>query len=122
MHRGFDSAFYLAKGYRVIGVEALEPLCQSVAKSCAEWVKSKKLTIIQKALFDKSGEEVTFYFTPEKDDWGSLFKGAAEKGMYQAKEVKVQTITLEDLSAAHGAIAAQIEPPKNCAKRNFCPR
>lgn len=39
------------------------------------------------------------FVSPEKDDRGSLFKGAAEKGVGSAVEIEVPTITIEPVRA-----------------------
>ena len=102
LHKGRDANFYLKKGFTVVGLEAVPALCESAARENAEAVKSGKLTIIQKALFDDDGATVDFFVNSEKDDWGSLTRGAAEKGMGRATAIAVQTITLETLFRQFG--------------------
>lgn len=102
LHKGFDAQYYIAKGFKVIGLEARADLCAVVADKQKEAVASGKLVIVQRALFHKSGEKVSFYVNPDKDDWGSLFRGSAEKGIGKAQEITVETITLADLFAEHG--------------------
>jgi FkbM family methyltransferase len=104
LHKARDAAWYLAKGFRVIGVEAAPELCQEARSHCADAVADGRLAIVPKALYHTSGDSVPFFVTPEKDDWGSLYRSAAEKGVYtgQAKEITVLTITLHDLMDEFG--------------------
>ena len=102
LHRGLDAIYYLEKGFRVVGVEASSELCNIVTDKNRSRIQSGALTVLERALHDRSNETVKFFINPEKDDWGSLDKGSAEKGIGQAKEVCVQTICLEDLISTYG--------------------
>lgn len=102
MHRGLDTQHYLAKGFKVIALEAVPSLCKIGEDLNKKSIKSGKLTIVQKALWNRSGETVSFYVNDEHDDWGSLTKGAAEKGVSKSQKIKVETITLIDLLTEHG--------------------
>jgi FkbM family methyltransferase len=103
LHKGKDAGFYLAKGFRVVGVEAAPPLCALVAANQSQALAQGNLVIVQRALSETSNEKVSFFINPEKDDWGSLYRAAAEKGVGKAYEISVETITLEDLFAAYGS-------------------
>lgn len=100
MHQGYDSRFYLAKGFRVVGLEAVPGLCAAARGRLAE--HGEKLTIVNKALAETAGMQVTFYSVPDKDDWGSLNKNAAEKGVYDSLETQVTTTDLAELLDAFG--------------------
>ncbi|MGN8544658.1 hypothetical protein [Bradyrhizobium sp. C9] len=72
---------------------------------CAEHTKarrSRRVTAVNKALPDRAGELASFYSVPEKDDWGSLTKLAAEKGEYQSIEIIVPTTDLHELLDQYG--------------------
>ncbi|MFN5195330.1 MAG: hypothetical protein ACK5E6_13055 [Cyanobacteriota bacterium] len=92
MHKGYDTEFYLKKGFRVIGLEAVPELAQHCADKLARW--DKRLTIVNKALFHQADQEVTFFTVPGKDDWGSLDQGIAEKGVETSIAITVETTTL----------------------------
>jgi FkbM family methyltransferase len=102
LHRGLDSLFYLKKGFDVVALEAVEALCKTASENNQEAVDNGRLKIINRALYHASDETVSFFINPDKDDWGSLEKGAAEKGVGQAYEVKVNTITLDDIFKKYG--------------------
>lgn len=92
LHKGFDAEYYLKKGFRVVGVEAAPDLAKASAERLAPW--GDRMTIVNKALFDRPGEEVTFYTVPNKDDWGSLDRNIAEKGVEASTAITVQTVDL----------------------------
>lgn len=100
LHKGLDSEFYLKKGFRVVGLEAVPGLC----KKAAELLKplSSNLKIVNKALGKVADSRVTFYSVPNKDDWGSLDRNQAEKGIETAVEIEVVTTDLKRLFDDHG--------------------
>lgn len=90
MHKGYDAEFYLKKRFRVIGLEAVPELANHCSEKLAK--SGHKLTIINKSLFHESDQEVTFFTVPDKDDWGSLDQGIAEKGVESSVAITVKTI------------------------------
>jgi FkbM family methyltransferase len=102
LHKGMDAQFYLRKGFNVVGIEASPDLCHEAAANNKEYIADGRLAILQKALFYRSGETVKFFMNPEKDDWGSLFRGATEQGVGTSYEIEVETITLAEVFSAYG--------------------
>jgi FkbM family methyltransferase len=102
LHRGFDARFYLRKGFRVVGLEARADLCEIARQNNREFIADGRLSIVSRALFDVSGTSVDFYVNDEKDDWGSLFRGAAEADGREARVITVATITLAELFETYG--------------------
>lgn len=100
MHKGLDTEYYLEKGFRVVGLEAVPELAEACAAKLARY--GDRLVIVNKALFEKPDEEVSFYTVPNKNDWGSLHRGFAEKGVETAVEITVQTIDLPWLLDRYG--------------------
>jgi FkbM family methyltransferase len=100
LHKGLDAEFYLAKGFRVIGLEASPELCVASHDLLGHF--GDRLKIVNLALAPRPGENTSFYVVPEKDDWGSLDRGAAEKGVESAQEITVQTTDLATLVAEYG--------------------
>jgi FkbM family methyltransferase len=102
MHRGLDSQFYLQKGFRVVGVEADASLCAHASDRLSSYVRRGDLTVVNKAIAPPELREARFFVNPQKDDWGSLYRNVAEKGMYNAIEITVQTTTLSQLFEEFG--------------------
>jgi FkbM family methyltransferase len=92
LHKGYDAEYYLKKGFRVVGLEAAPDLAEICRQRLADY--GDRMTVVNKALFDRPGEEVSFFTVPNKDDWGSLNRGVAEKGIETAVEITVRTIDL----------------------------
>jgi FkbM family methyltransferase len=75
MHKGEDTAYYLAKGYRVVGFEADPAL---VARCAARFDGEPRLTIVEGALAPASaGERVRFHRHPNSV-WGTIDAGRAD--------------------------------------------
>ena len=95
LHKGLDSEFYLKKGFRVVGLEAVPELCACAKAHLHQF--GDRLTIVNKALHHEAGKSVTFYTVPGKDDWGSLYKDMAGKGVQTSVKISVDTIDLKQL-------------------------
>jgi FkbM family methyltransferase len=90
MHRGEDTAYYLAKGYRVVGFEA-DP---DLAALCAErFAGEKRLQIVAGAIVAAPFEPVRFYRHPNSV-WGTLDAGRAAGNLHagESEEVTVPAV------------------------------
>jgi FkbM family methyltransferase len=99
MHYGYDTEFYLKKGFKVIALEANPRMIDHARKNllirAAE--EEGKLGIVPMALWHQGGQTVSFFVNPVKDDWSSVERKWAEKGAHQSQEITVATITLEEM-------------------------
>ncbi len=104
MNDGRDTAFYLAKGFRVVAVEALPALCDRALNRFADEVNSGVLTIINAAIVDAPGP-VTFY-TNARTTWGTVHRSFADRyarlGWPSTNEITVDGVLARDVLAAHG--------------------
>jgi len=102
LHNGRDTDFYLAKGFKVIALEANPTLTEACFARLSHHVASGHLIIENKALWDLDQSVVSFYVNDSKDDWSSLFKDVSEKGVSTAREIRIKTITLQRMVALYG--------------------
>ncbi|WP_209835250.1 FkbM family methyltransferase [Ruegeria sp. HKCCE3926] len=100
VHKGYDTEFYLKKGFRVLGLEAVPELYNAAVENISAF--GTRATLINKALYHRAGETVSFFTVPNKDDWGSLDRNIAEKGVETAVEIEVQTVDLMTLFETYG--------------------
>ena len=103
MHKGLDARNYLAKGFDVVGLEAVPALCDRVRDENAEMIASGRLKVVKGATILENWTVRPFHVNPDHDDWGSLDRGAAEKGVGSSTPIEVQTITFGDLLQAYGS-------------------
>jgi FkbM family methyltransferase len=105
MHRGEDTEFYLNKGFSVVAVEADPDLAGRNAQRLAEYVRSGHLTIINKAIVEKSGP-VTFYRCKNVSDWGTIARTWAQRNAQmggEVVEITVDGVTIDEILAQYGA-------------------
>jgi len=97
LHTGHDALYYLRKGFRVVGLEARSDLCEQARAAAVDAGLEAQLKVVQRALYYRSDETVSFFINDNKDDWGSLFRGSPEQDGSTARETTVETISLYDL-------------------------
>ena len=104
MHKGEDSEFYLKKGFRVVGIEAIESFCAAVRDRFPESISTGRLVIVNKAITERPGP-VRFYINETNSVWGTLNLAWVERNKRRgapSREVTVIGIPLEDLIQQHG--------------------
>ena len=75
LHRGEDSAYYLALGYSVVGFEANPRLAEFCRNRFADQIASGRFTVVEGAIASGSAETVRFYRHPNsalgttRSDW-----------------------------------------------------
>ena len=104
MHRAEDTEFYLAKGFRVVAVEADPQLCAAAEERLRDHVESGQLTIVQAAVADVEGP-VDLYLNP-KSEWNTIrptwSDRNAELGSPSADVVTVPGVVFHSLVDKYG--------------------
>lgn len=100
MHIGQDTEFYLAKGFRVVAVEANPVLAEQVRERLKSSIVSGRLVILNVGLAHERGE-LPFYINTKIDEWSSLNQKIASRG-FPIKKIYVSTLTIADLLAQYG--------------------
>ena len=78
VHHGEDTAFYLQKGFRVVGIEANPALCEELRVRFQEWIKRGDLTLVNIAIAAQDGP-VTFFRNLLKSDWSTASPDWADR-------------------------------------------
>lgn len=100
MHSGSDTAFYLAKGFRVVAVEANPQIAQGCVSRFAEAIHSGRLKILNLGVAEQSGV-MPFYISLINSEQSSFNRAMAERlGPVRVEEIK--TITPYALWSAFG--------------------
>ncbi|MDX2231119.1 MAG: FkbM family methyltransferase [Leptolyngbyaceae cyanobacterium bins.349] len=100
MHIGQDTDFYLAKGFKVIAIEANPLLVQEAEVKFAEPIKNQHLKILNVGIDDKNGE-FSFYVNDTYSEWSSFIKEIGERGgIYH--EITVPCVTMDKIFAQYG--------------------
>jgi len=100
MHRGEDTAFYLAKGFRVVAFEADPELIESCRERFAQQLESGQLTIVEGAIIDDPTlTSVTFYKNPNVTVWGTTdpsWKDRNARMGWESEEITVPAVNFSD--------------------------
>lgn len=100
-HSGDDTAFYLAKGFRVIAVEAHPALVEAGVNRFSSDINAGRLILLHKAVCEASGK-VDFFVHGTKSEWSSCVLSMAESDGSRAAPVKVRSTNLHTLIREYG--------------------
>jgi FkbM family methyltransferase len=105
MHNGDDTDFYLAKGFRVVAVEANPTLVERAKQRFAAQIEAKQLTVRGVAVSDRDGV-VEFYEDLEDYNRSSLSRAYATKNETSRggrwRRLEVPSLRMERLLEEHG--------------------
>ena len=96
---GSDTAFYLAKGFRVVAVEARPDLCALARERFSAALENKTLKIVEGAIWRSSGDRIPFYI---RSGQSSVFREIAERDGCDSVNVEVRTTTISKLISKFG--------------------
>lgn len=99
MFDGGDTSFYLAKGFRVVALEARADLCAAARTRFAQEIMRGQLTIVERALFAEDDVLIPFYV---RGDWSSVHRRAAERDGVGSETAQALTVTLKQLVSKFG--------------------
>ncbi len=100
-NQGEDTAFYLAKGFRVVGVEANPVLHAALAARLAEPIASGRLVLLNLGIWSAPGS-LTFYANEDNDHWSSFDPAYGTRQGTRYQTLQVPCITVLDLLRRHG--------------------
>jgi FkbM family methyltransferase len=103
MHQGEDTAYYLAKGYRVVAIEANPELAAECREKFAASIANGKLTLVEGAIADTTEDTVSFYVN-QVSGWSSIDPHRVEDKYSDPvqREVSVPVVDLAACMRDHG--------------------
>ena len=104
LHEGEDAEFYLKKGFRVVGIEALPELAQTSTERLQSYVDSGQLAILNVAIAEKDGP-VKFFENVDQSVWGTTSAAWAERNMrmhFRSVERTVEGANFSHILARYG--------------------
>lgn len=100
MHNGDDTAFYLAKNFRVIAIEANPELADQARKKFHDEVENLRLTILNIGIAESNGV-LPFYVNGKHSEWSSFDRDiGSREGL--ARVIDVPTTTLDKVMIEYG--------------------
>jgi FkbM family methyltransferase len=91
VHRGDDTAYYLHKGFRVVGVEANPIMADHLRARFAPEIASGLLQLLQVGVAENEGE-LDFWVCDAVTEWSSFHEKKASAGGRTSRPVKVRTL------------------------------
>jgi len=102
LHLGEDTAYYLARGYRVLAVDADARMVERAAAEFAGFVADGRLELLNAAVSETASSSIAFHLSANTM-WSSAEAGIAGRLGLRGETVEVQTRTLAELIAEFGA-------------------
>jgi FkbM family methyltransferase len=100
MHNGDDTAYYLSRGFSVVSIEASPLLAKTGLQRFHSEVKSGRLTILEIAIAECSGEQ-DFWICEDLDEWSSLSRNLTARAGKSHHSIRVPTLPFRDILACH---------------------
>lgn len=100
-NRGEDTEFYLAKGFRVVAVEASPVLHRVLAERLAAPIAAGRVVFLNLGVWSTPGDAL-FYVNEHSDHWSSFDPAYGTRQGTRYHTVPVPCRTLPELVAAHG--------------------
>ena len=100
-NQGEDTGFYLAKGFRVIGVEANPLLHAALTQRHATDIATGRLVLLNIGIWSTAGN-LTFYANEENDHWSSFDSSYGTRQGTRYHTLAVPCITVLDLLRRYG--------------------
>src|SRR3712207_5601631 len=94
-----DTKFYLAKGFRVVAIDANPFTCHNAQAAFEPEIKSGRLTIINKAISDREGETL-FFVCKEMSAWSTAseeLRDSWAKSGVSFDEVRVEAVPIQNI-------------------------
>lgn len=102
-NNGDDAAEYLARGCRVVAVEANPTLCVGLRRRFTSEIAAGQLVLVDKAISPR--RVVTLYVNSSDHGWGTILPSYAAHGAKlrgTVTPIDVETVTVVDLIRAYG--------------------
>mmetsp|Transcript_28785 Transcript_28785/g.90707 ORF Transcript_28785/g.90707 Transcript_28785/m.90707 type:complete len:322 (+) Transcript_28785:62-1027(+) len=106
---GQSAERYLRAGYRVVAVEPNPEAAEAIRRRLRSDIDAGRLVVEERAVWPRgplgpgqSRGRAVLYVNEEDSEWSSLFASCGRRYDTEAREVGVETTTLQELYGAHG--------------------
>ncbi|MGY3499931.1 FkbM family methyltransferase [Bradyrhizobium sp. USDA 4471] len=101
VHDGEDTAYYLHKGFNVVGIEANPEMVAAVKRRFDHAIAQGTLQLVEVGVADREGY-LNFYVCNESSDWSSFNPNKAASGGFSNKVVEVKTTKFSTILRRYG--------------------
>ena len=102
VNNGDDTAHYLSRGFRVVGVEADIDMIRSCETRFADEITLGRLTLLHCAIAAADGPVAFFVSEGNRGVWSSLDRAEASRGGLSAREISVEGRRFRSLMLEYG--------------------
>src|SRR2546423_2953933 len=95
-HNGDDSGYYLAKGYRVVAVEANPLLAESIAARFESAIHVGRLTVLNVGIAERPGR-LPFWVNEDNSVWSSFDRELGGRHDSRCHAVDIECVRLDTL-------------------------
>ena len=100
VHRGDDTAYYLHKGFRVVGVEANPAMADHLRNRFKSEIAAGALQLLEVGVAEVEGE-LDFWICDAVTEWSSFMEQKASMGGKTSRPVKVRTVPFARILGQH---------------------
>lgn len=100
VHRGFDTENYLARGYRVVAIDADPRMIRHCEERFSKELASGRLTLLHVGISDRAG--ILPFFSSEHDDWNSFDPSIARRNGTPACVIDVACVPFGQILSTYG--------------------
>jgi FkbM family methyltransferase len=101
VHNGDDTAYYLARGHTVVGIDANPAMVDGVAARFPREVEDGRLRLLNVGVARTAATE-TFWVCEDHDDWSSFDRAIASREGCRHHPIEVATVPFADVLQEHG--------------------
>lgn len=102
-YKGEDTAYYLARGNKVVAFEAIPHLANAGRERFKDEIASGQLILENIGIGKDPGDEIEFFIHTEQDEWSSMWKEAAMNwGPGKSRMIKIPCITPAQVFQKYG--------------------
>jgi FkbM family methyltransferase len=105
MHLGEDTAFYLKKGFRVVGIEANPAFVHHCEQRFADAIKAGNLYVVSGAVTARTEATLPFYVNTMETQWGTLKQERVARNALRgapSRRIEVNRVDVRDLLLEYG--------------------
>lgn len=100
VHDGKDTAYYLARGFRVVGVEASPVMAENLRSRFASEIQAGQFLLVNAAVAEEDGEAE--FWLSDHSEWSSFDRELASRDGFACRPVSVTTRPFRSIVEEHG--------------------
>lgn len=101
VNHGEDSEFYLAKGFRVVGVEANPVLCEQLRQRFGKEIATGQYNLLNIGIWSEE-KYLDFFYNLDNDHWSSFDRNYGCRNNTRFEVLNIKCVTIDRLLGEFG--------------------